>query len=203
MKRPRCSLWKRPQVQAAWTWSSVFPETSPARSALQTQKIYSARQSEQVQASEAVRKVFCFWWKRRCQMKIKANKEESGSKRRRSATAAGKYAARKPCLIASNLNFTSPEKSHRDSLQVMTNCVASCVVTPYIPNTLSPARRTHPAHRHWMPDNSSARRSQTYFLETGCFNCPPPVERTAGRRGEETWVRAGPSSLPRCWRASR
>lgn len=63
------------------------------------------------------------------------------------ATAAAKYAAHKPCLIASNLNFTSPQKSHRDSLQVMTNCVASCVVTPYIPNILSPARRTHPPYR--------------------------------------------------------
>lgn len=40
--------------------------------------------------------------------------------------AAGERTAREPCLIASNLSFTSLQKSHRDSLQVMTSGV--CVV---------------------------------------------------------------------------
>lgn len=63
-----------------------------------------------------------------------------GGKSSYEATAAGKYAAHKPCLIAANLNFTSLKQSRRDSLQVMTSRAASCVVTPYIPDIFGPLR---------------------------------------------------------------
>lgn len=54
--------------------------------------------------------------------------------------AAGERTAQEPCLIASNLNFTSLQKSHRDSLQVMTSSV--CVVRrDYI----------HPGHLVLLP----------------------------------------------------
>ncbi len=112
---------------------------------------------------------FCFGWF--FFSLFRSNKNKKHKKVRRGglgaqlyATAAGKYAAHKPCLIASNLNFTSLQKSHRDSLQVMTNRVASCVVTPYIPNTLSPACGTHPPCRQWMPNNSCAQSIGDLFL---------------------------------------
>lgn len=63
-----------------------------------------------------------------------------GEKSSYEATAAGKYAAHKPCLIAANLNFASLKQSRRDSLQVMTSRAASCVVTPYIPDIFGPLR---------------------------------------------------------------
>lgn len=74
--------------------------------------------------------------------KQKENGDENGGGGKSSyeATAAGKYAAHKPCLIAANLNFTSLTQSRGDSLQVMTSRAASCVVTPYIPDIFGPLR---------------------------------------------------------------
>lgn len=97
--------------------------------------------------------------------KVAGEAKTCGVRQQLHARAAGTCAAQKPCLIASNLNFTSLQKSHRDSLQVMTRGVASCVVTPYIPDTLSPACWAHP-YRQRMPTNSSAQRSRVCFLET-------------------------------------
>lgn len=88
-----------------------------------------------------------------------------GGKSSYEATAAGKYAAHKPCLIAANLNFTSLKQSRGDSLQVMTSRAASCVVTPYIPDIFGPLRTEHPPYRHWTPTNSSAQQSQPIFSD--------------------------------------
>lgn len=107
--------------------------------------------------------------------------KKCGAREQLHAIAAGKCAAQKPCLIASNLNFTSFQKSHRDSVQVMTSGVASCVVTPYIPDTLSPACWTRPPYRQRMPTNSSAQRSRVCLVGLGDprgSNCAPPVEET-------------------------
>lgn len=71
-----------------------------------------------------------------------------GGKSSYEATAAGKYAAHKPCLIAANLNFTSLKQSRGDSLQVMTSRAASCVVTPYIPDIFGPLRTEQIGRAH-------------------------------------------------------
>lgn len=120
---------------------------------------------EQVQVRMKISFGFQNKKKEKRKKKVAGEVKTCGVRQQLHAIAAGTCAAQKPCLIASNLNFTSLQKSHRDSLQVMTSGAASCVVTPYILDTLSPACWAHP-YRQRMPTNSSAQRSQVCVLET-------------------------------------